>query len=153
MSLNKKNFFLDIFNKNNPYINDLIVLCSSCFGLLYSLSLYFFNPADPSYISISYPINNIQNPIGLFGAWISSFAFYLLGLGAWVVLLPIVFLTLSKYHKDFKNFTLSRLLFLCTATLVFSSFLLSYCWETIHINETLFLGGGLLGKYSNTILS
>ena len=51
------------------------------FGLIYLASLYSFSPNDPGFNQLNYNINDnkIENLVGIFGAYLSSYSFIFVG--------------------------------------------------------------------------
>ncbi len=61
------------------------------FGLIYLISLYSYSPNDPGFGQLNYNIsdNNVENLVGFFGAYLSSYSLIFLGTLCYVIALFI----------------------------------------------------------------
>ena len=86
-------------SKNGTYLNDFLVFLSLFFLLIYYGSLYFFYPFDLSWITVVSPAQEVINPFGAKGAWLSSLALYYFGLASWILPFPFLLLIFSLMMK------------------------------------------------------
>lgn len=138
-------WFFKVRSKNGTYLNDFLVFLSLFFLLIYYGSLYFFYPFDPSSITVVSPAEEVINPFGAKGAWLSSLALYYFGLASWILPFPFLLLIFSLMMKTsnvgflIKSFLAWFALFLSTL------FLLSHYKVVFFINGFDFLAGGSYG--------
>lgn len=137
--------FVKNLYKEVNYTKSLWVFALICFLSLYYGSLFFFEPLDSSWITTTIPEVAIKNPFGSQGAWLSSFFFYFFGLGAWLVPLPLVFLSLSFLKEQRKLMFFNRLFFSWILMLPSLLFLLNHYQTIVNIKGIDFLAGGSIG--------
>ncbi len=110
-------------------VSDVATLFIILLGIIFLISLWSFNPLDKSSLN-DLSSSNISNSIGIIGAYISYFAYFSIGVSAWLLLVPAFWVPLkylfenrenSKNHasKYYVINVLGFLLFLvCSATLI-----------------------------------
>ena len=62
------------------------------FGLIYFTSLYSYSPNDPGFNQLNYNINdsNIENLMGFFGAYLSSYSLIFIGTLSYLLVFFII---------------------------------------------------------------
>jgi hypothetical protein len=105
---------------NRSHARDLLFLILFVCIVLFYLALGSYTPLDPAPNSAHFPPVTPQNYIGLWGAYISASLVYTLGLGSYLVPIPI-FLIWILYLKRRISWQKITLLFASTGLLYMSS--------------------------------
>lgn len=104
----------------HSYQRELFLIVTVGMSVFFWTAIASFNPLDNSPLSISVPPVPPLNLAGSFGAFISSYAFFAVGMIAWLLPLPLVFSAILVVKKDSLAFAKARtvgwILFFCTAS-------------------------------------
>jgi len=104
----------------HSYQRELFLIVSIGMSVFFWTAVASFNPLDNSPLSISVPSVAPLNLAGSIGAIISSYAFFSLGVIAWLLPLPLVFSAILVVKNDRLAFAQARalgwVLFFCTAS-------------------------------------
>ena len=85
---------LSISSAAKRLVSDIFVLILILIGIILVISLWTYNPLDEKNFSDN--SKNLNNSIGLIGAYLSYFSYLIFGLTAWVLIIP-TFLMPIKY--------------------------------------------------------
>ena len=156
MTKNKLSLISKIFNPAFPLSSatktltlDLINLFFVILGIVLAIALGSFDISDPNWRLLTSADLNLENSIGIVGAWLSSFLYELLGITAWsicgLLFLPSVvsFMKSSDVNSESKNYSLrifGFVIFCCSFCLLVDLHLKPY--ET-YFPET---SSGILGS-------
>ncbi len=103
-------------------------------GIIFLISLWTYNPSDQKEFEAVSTVN-FSNSIGLIGAYLSFFSYRLLGITAWLILIPCFWIPI-KYlfseRTEKTGFNLKKIIFFSTGFLL-TSFSLSTL-ISIHLN-------------------
>ncbi len=115
-------------------VTDISVLFLLLVGIIFLISLWTYNPSDQKEFD-TVSSGNFTNSIGLIGAYLSFFSYWLLGITAWLILIPCFWIPI-KYlfseRTENTNFKLKKVIFFSIG-FIFSSFSLSTL-ISIHLN-------------------
>ena len=119
MTKNKSSLFSKIFNPafslssaTKTLTVDLLNLFFVILGIILAVSLGSFDISDPNWRLLTSADLNLENSIGIVGAWLSSFLYELLGITAWsicgLLFLPSLasFIKSSDASSESKNYSL-----------------------------------------------
>ena len=119
MTKNKSSLFSKIFNPafslssaTKTLTVDLLNLFFVILGIILAISLGSFDISDPNWRLLTSADLNLENSIGIVGAWLSSFLYELLGITAWsicgLLFLPSLasFIKSSDASSESKNYSL-----------------------------------------------
>ena len=156
MTKNKLSLFSKIFNpafslssSTKTLTLDLINLFFVILGIVLAIALGSFDISDPNWRLLTSTDLNLENSIGIVGAWLSSFLYEFLGITAWsicgLLFLPSVasFMKSSDVSSESKNYSLrifGFVIFCCSFCLLVDLHLKPY--ET-YFPET---SSGILGS-------
>ena len=156
MTKNKLSLFSKIFNPafslssaTKTLTLDLINLFFVILGIILAIALGSFDMSDPNWRLLTSADLNLENSIGIVGAWLSSFLYEFLGITAWsicgLLFLPSVtsFMKSSDVSFESKNYSLrifGFVIFCCSFCLLVDLHLKPY--ET-YFPET---SSGILGS-------
>ena len=156
MTKNKLSLISKIFNPafslssaTKTLTLDLINLFFVILGIVLAIALGSFDISDPNWRLLTSADLNLENSIGIVGAWLSSFLYELLGITAWsicgLLFLPSVvsFMKSSDVNSESKNYSLrifGFVIFCCSFCLLVDLHLKPY--ET-YFPET---SSGILGS-------
>ena len=125
---------LSISSSAKRIVADISVLFLLLIGIIFLISLWTFNPSDQKEFEIV-SSGNFTNSIGLIGAYLSFIGYWLLGITAWLILIPCFWIPL-KYLFSERNeetsFNLKKILFFSTGFILTSFSLATLI--SIHIN-------------------
>ena len=114
-------------------VTDISVLFLLLVGIIFLISLWTYNPSDQKEFEVS--SGNFTNSIGLIGAYLSFFSYWLLGITAWLILIPCFWIPI-KYlfseRTEKTDFNLKKIIFFSIG-FVLTSFSLSTL-ISIHLN-------------------
>ena len=117
---------LSISSTAKRIIADIAVLFLLLIGIIFLISLWTFNPLDQSEFGLV-SSQNFTNSIGLIGAYLSFLSYWLLGITAWLILIPAFWIPI-KYlfteRNEERNFNFKKLFFFLFG-FIFSSFSLA----------------------------
>ncbi len=131
------------------YKKDLVSILWFAAALFLTLSLYSFNPNDPSFNSLGRGFKSV-NLCGVFGSFLSDGFFQLFGLAAWF--LPIVFAK-QAYDTFTKNGHDERLRLIWTGLVVFLiSTMFGFYLPESKFFEQKVLAGGIVGMGLSKIM-
>ena len=115
-------------------VTDIAVLFLLLLGIIFLISLWTYSPSDQKEFD-TVSSGNFTNSIGLIGAYLSFFSYWLLGITAWLILIPCFWIPI-KYlfseRTDKTDFNLKKIIFFSIG-FIFSSFSLSIL-ISIHLN-------------------
>ncbi len=135
----------------HSYQRELFLIVTVGMAVFFWTAVASFNPLDNSPLSISVPAVPPLNLAGSIGAFISSYAFFALGMIAWLLPLPLVFSAILVVKKDSLAFAKARglgwILFFCTAS-AGAAILKPYA----SLKGFDFPSGGILGTHISTVL-
>ena len=156
MTKNKLSLFSKIFNPafslssaTKTLTLDLINLFFVILGIILAIALGSFDMSDPKWRLLTSADLNLENSIGIVGAWLSSFLYEFLGITAWsicgLLFLPSVasFMKSSDVSFESKNYSLrifGFVIFCCSFCLLVDLHLKPY---EIYFPET---SSGILGS-------
>ena len=124
---------LSISSAAKRIVTDISVLFLLLVGVIFLISLWTYNPSDQKEFEDS--SGNFTNSIGLIGAYFSFISYWLLGITAWLILIPC-FLIPIKYlfteRTEKTEFKLKKIIVLSIG-FVLTSFSLSTL-ISIHLN-------------------
>jgi len=156
LTKNKLSLFSKIFNpafslssSTKTLTLDLINLFFVILGIVLAIALGSFDISDPNWRLLTSTDLNLENSIGIVGAWLSSFLYEFLGITAWsicgLLFLPSVasFMKSSDVSSESKNYSLrifGFIIFCCSSCLLVDLHLKPY--ET-YFPET---SSGILGS-------
>ena len=92
----------------HSYQRELFLIVTVGMAVFFWTAVASFNPLDNSPLSISVPAVPPLNLAGSIGAFISSYAFFALGMIAWLLPLPLVFSAILVVKKDSLAFAKAR---------------------------------------------
>ncbi len=117
---------LSISSTAKRIVTDISVLFLLLIGIIFLISLWTFNPLDQKEFALISD-QNFTNSIGLIGAYLSFLSYWLLGITAWLILLPTFWFPI-KYlfteRNEEKNFNFKNLFFFLFG-FIFTSFSLA----------------------------
>ena len=122
---------------------------SLLFSTLFLLSIYSHDPNDPSFLS-SGLASQVNNYIGIVGAYISFLVFQVFGIVAYVLPLLLIYVLINQHYRTFlfqqnsKSFNILLLAIIISTLCILIS---AYEHNNIIQNETSYSYGGLLGMY------
>jgi S-DNA-T family DNA segregation ATPase FtsK/SpoIIIE len=135
----------------HSYQRELFLIVTVGMAVFFWTAVASFNPLDNSPLSISVPAVPPLNLAGTIGAFISAYAFFAVGMIAWLLPLPIVFSAILVVRKDSLAFakarTLGWILFFCTAS-AGAAILRPYA----SLKGFDFPSGGILGTQISSVL-
>ena len=115
-------------------VADISVLFLLLVGIIFLISLWTYNPSDQKEFD-TVSSGNFTNSIGLIGAYLSFFSYWLLGITAWLILIPCFWIPI-KYlfseRTEKTDFKFKKVIFFSIG-FIFSSFSLSTL-ISIHLN-------------------
>ena len=115
-------------------VADISVLFLLLVGIIFFISLWTYNPSDQKEFD-TVSSRNFTNSIGLIGAYLSFFSYWLLGITAWLIIIPCFWIPI-KYlfseRTEKTDFNLKKIIFFSMG-FIFSSFSLSTL-ISIHLN-------------------
>ncbi|MAH77522.1 MAG: cell division protein FtsK [Gammaproteobacteria bacterium] len=125
---------LSISSAAKRIVTDISVLFLLLLGIIFLISLWTYNPSDQKEFEAVSTVN-FSNSIGLIGAYLSFFSYRLLGITAWLILIPCFWIPI-KYlfseRTEKTEFNLKKIIFFSTGFLL-TSFSLSTL-ISIHLN-------------------
>ncbi len=99
------------------YLRDLFFVLIFAAVLFYFIALLSYSPLDPSANSASFPPFAPKNFVGTLGASLSAFVIYYFGVGALVIPIPMLLLTIINFSRRLRWY--SPLIFLPSPLLIF----------------------------------
>ena len=115
-------------------VTDISVLFLLLLGIIFLISLWTYNPADQKEFE-AVSSDNFSNSIGLIGAYLSFISYWLLGITAWLILIPCFWIPI-KYlfseRTEKTGFKLKKIIFFLIG-FALTSFSLSTL-ISIHLN-------------------
>ena len=115
-------------------VKDIAVLFLLLVGIIFLISLWTYNPSDQKEFE-TVSSGNFTNSIGLIGAYLSFFSYWLLGISAWLILIPCFWIPI-KYlfseRTEKTDFKFKKVIFFSIG-FIFSTFSLSTL-ISIHLN-------------------
>ena len=125
---------LSISSAAKRIVADISVLFLLLVGIIFLISLWTYNPSDQKEFD-TVSSGNFTNSIGLIGAYLSFFSYWLLGITAWLILIPCFWIPI-KYlfseRTEKTDFKFKKVIFFSIG-FIFSSFSLSTL-ISIHLN-------------------
>ncbi len=102
-------------------VTDISVLFLLLLGIIFLISLWTYNPSDQKQFE-AVSSDNFSNSIGLIGAYLSFISYWLLGITAWLILIPcfwipIKYLFSERTEKTGFKLKVTTFLFLVSFTL------------------------------------
>ena len=125
---------LSISSAAKRIVTDISVLFLLLVGIIFLISLWTYNPSDQKEFD-TVSSGNFSNSIGLIGAYLSFFSYWLLGITAWLILIPCFWIPLKYLFSEKTkktDFKLKKIIFFSMG-FIFSSFSLSTL-ISIHLN-------------------
>ncbi len=125
-SLSKLINSLSISSAAKRIVADILVLFLLLVGIIFLISLWTFNPLDQKEFE-TFPQGNFTNSIGLIGAYLSFLSYWLLGITAWLILIPCFWIPvhyLFSERTEETTFKIKKILFFLFG-LIFTSFSLA----------------------------
>ena len=122
---------------------------SLLFSTLFLLSIYSHDPTDPSFLN-SGLASQVNNYIGIVGAYISFVVFQVFGIVAYILPLLLIYILINHHYRTFSFQQRSKLFDTLLLILIISTLcILITAYENGNVlqNETSYLYGGLLGMY------
>lgn len=136
-----------IFSK---FRQDIVGIGLLATGLLVALSLFSFNPTDPSLNSIGVGMK-VNNFCGYFGSFLSDALYQLFGLSAWVIAIGLSFRGIATVKGDTKSFFKVKFIWGLLIVLTLAS-LISVYWPQTKVFQNQIHIGGLLGMTLSKVL-
>lgn len=132
---------MNILNRFKKDISGIIWLCVSIF---LSLSLFTYNPQDPSFNTAGVNIE-VMNACGYIGSFLSDLLYQVFGYSSWLIVILMFQKTYFQFiGKSSRNYRLQALML--TTFLVTASSLLSLYFPETKIFENHLLIGGIVGE-------
>ena len=127
---------------------------SLLFSTLFLLSIYSHDPTDPSFLN-SGLASQVNNYIGIVGAYLSFFVFQVFGVVAYVLPLLLIYILINHYYRTFSFQERSKLFDALLLILIISTLcvlITAYAHNNVLESARSYSYGGLLGMYlfSNT---
>jgi len=125
---------LSISSAAKRIVTDISVLFLLLLGIIFLISLWTYNPSDQKQFE-AVSSDNFSNSIGLIGAYLSFISYWLLGITAWLILIPCFWIPI-KYlfseRTEKTGFKLKKIIFFLIG-FALTSFSLSTL-ISIHLN-------------------
>jgi len=125
---------LSISSAAKRIVTDISVLFLLLLGIIFLISLWTYNPSDQKEFE-AVSSDNFSNSIGLIGAYLSFISYWLLGITAWLILIPCFWIPI-KYlfseRTEKTGFKLKKIIFFLIG-FALTSFSLSTL-ISIHLN-------------------
>lgn len=122
---------------------DVIAISFLGLGLFLALSLFSFNPHDPSLNSIGQTLK-ASNYCGIVGSFLADLLYQFLGLSAWVLVASLVKMAVAAYRGESLNFKHIRFVWALLLIVNLSSLMALYLPNQRLFGNQIYLGG-LLG--------
>jgi S-DNA-T family DNA segregation ATPase FtsK/SpoIIIE len=136
-----------IFKK---FKSDIVAISYLALGLFVALSLFSFNPTDPSFNSLGRTLV-AKNYCGVFGSFLADLFYQFFGVSAWLFVAGLLRISLRTFQgenvqlKNIRSIWGAMLLITCCS-------LLSLYWPEIKLFNDQILMGGLLGLGFSQVL-
>lgn len=128
----------------NRFKTDIFGILWLCFSIFLALSLFTYNPQDPSFNTAGVNME-VKNACGYIGSFLSDLLYQVFGYSSWLIVLLMFQKTYFQFiGKKSKNYRLQSLM-LATFLITTSSLLSLYFPET-KIFENHILIGGIVGE-------
>lgn len=128
----------------NRFKTDIFGILWLCFSIFLALSLFTYNPQDPSFNTAGVNME-VMNACGYIGSFLSDLLYQVFGYSSWLIVLLLFQKTYFQFiGKQSKNYRL-QVLMLATFLITTSSLLALYFPET-KIFENHILIGGIVGE-------
>ncbi len=139
-----------ISNSLHKLRNDIAAIIFLSIALFFSLALYSYNPADPSWNSIG---NNLKpsNWCGYFGSFGADFFYQFFGMSSWILVITFFAMSYNALRKEGLEKKWEKQVWLAVLLISLASFL------EIHFNHFRFYGervgmGGSIGAFFASML-
>lgn len=122
---------------------DIIGLVWLSIGIFIALSLFSYNPIDPSFNSVGKEVS-VQNYCGYFGSFLSDILYQLLGLSAWIIVISSLRLSVRGFQG--KDLHISKLrIFWAFLLMVTCASLGALYWPEVKYFSNHIYFGGIVG--------
>ncbi len=138
-------------NPEDGYAQEIVFVLCVAFAIFLSVALTSFSPLDPSIYNYSYPPRANQNWGGLVGAYTSGFLIYQLGVLAYLLPFPLLYLASLNLKGNPSAFGPARL-FGVALLLVCFALLAQHLAPSLSLKGFAYRSGGTIGYWSERLL-